>query len=276
MQVLPSKELFPFIKHYLFLENTGGAIKRLRLFSDGNTGIVFSSGEKLIADFNKINAPDYLPASFFYGHISEFRDLYAAGNTALLVVVFYPWGITKITGVPAVELQNKVIAIEDIFGWQAIELEQNLHKTPCIDDKFHLLNRFFIQLADQKKIHIHELVEPSLKLIFNNKGAVPSAQLEKFTGYTERYIERKFMESIGTTPKKFGNIVKLHHFLGRLRENTQPKNLTSLACETGYADQSHLIKTFKKQTGITPVTYLHKSHKLSVNFIELDVVHRNE
>ena len=48
MQVLPSKDLLPYIKHYLFIKSEGESIKKLRLFTDGNTGIVFTFNNNLI------------------------------------------------------------------------------------------------------------------------------------------------------------------------------------------------------------------------------------
>ena len=78
-----------------------------------------------------------------------------------------------------------------------------------------------------------------------------------------------FIKSIGISPKKFSDVIKLHHFLKRLKKEQPGKNLTSLAYEAGYADQSHLIKEFKKFTGMTPRTYITKADKLTVNFIKI-------
>ena len=75
MQILPSKELFPFIKHYLFLESKSIDMKILRLFSDGNTGIVFSLKNNLTLDLNNDNVLERLPNSFYMDRLLSLSGL---------------------------------------------------------------------------------------------------------------------------------------------------------------------------------------------------------
>lgn len=70
------------------------------------------------------------------------------------------------------------------------------------------------------------------------------------------------------SPKKFVNIIQLHSFLKLLRNKPAEKDLTSICYEGGYFDQSHLIRAFKKYTGITPSEYLNNTTKLAINFME--------
>ena len=75
MQVSPPKELAQYIKHYLFLDNEATAIQKLRLFSDGNTGLVFSLKSKLISGLDNYEVKNYLPASFIYGQLDGFKEI---------------------------------------------------------------------------------------------------------------------------------------------------------------------------------------------------------
>jgi AraC-like DNA-binding protein len=268
MQILPSKELQPFIKHYLFLESEGKIIKKLRLFSDGNMGIVFSFGDNLITKNKNNELIDSLPNSFLYGQISQFKDLYLQGEVSLIVVVLQPSGINQLIGISADELLDKIIRIEDLFGCQGLEIQEKLAKKVAFQSKLTLLNTFFIELTAKKNTSNQWLIHASLDFIVKNKGNVSIHQLVKYMGYTERHLERKFMETVGLSPKKFSNIIKLHSFLKYLK--VEPKNLTIIAYEAGYADQSHLIKEFKKYTGITPTEYVSKASKLAINFMELN------
>lgn len=93
-------------------------------------------------------------------------------------------------------------------------------------------------------------------------------QLVNYTGYTERHIERTFAQQVGMSPKKYVNIIQLHSFLKLLRNKPTEANLTSISYESGYFDQSHLIRMFKKYTGITPSQYLNSTNRLAVNFME--------
>lgn len=274
MQILPSKELLPFIKHYLFLESEGKkTIKHLRLFSDGTTGMAFSFKSNLISNIQNNELPEYLPASFVYGQISEFKNLYLVNDASLIIVVFQPAAINKLIGISAAELRDNIIKTEDLFGWQGLNLQAKLFEQGNIRDKLKLLNRFFIKLVAKKAFVNQALIDVSVNFIFKNKGTNSIGQLVKYTGYTERHIERIFNECIGLHPKRFGNIVKLHSFLKLLKDKSRQNNLTQISYEAGYSDQSHLIKEFRKYTGITPKEYLYMNNKLTTNFMEFNSAH---
>lgn len=268
MQIAPTKELSPYIKHYLFLESEGTLSKKLRLFSDGNTGIVLTFRGNLISNTNGTSTLNY-PNSFLYGQISAFRDLYLAEKTSIIIVVFQPYGFNHLLGISANEMRESIVATEDIFGSKDSLLYEKLSEVSYLETKIQILNAFFIKQAAKKILSNQNLIHPTLNCILKNKGAITVNHLVKHTGYSERHIERIFKECIGLNPKKFGNIVKLHFFLNLLKYKSSQSNITDLCYEAGYADQSHLIKEFKKYTGITPTQYLKNTNRLAINFMEI-------
>ena len=130
MQVSPPRELSPYIKHYLFLDNTETAVQKFRLFSDGNTGIVFSVKSKLISGINKHEIKEYLPASFLYGQLNGFKDLYSENEITLIIAVFQPNGIHQLLGIPAHEFHDTIIPVEDVFDKKVTMLQESLFHLP--------------------------------------------------------------------------------------------------------------------------------------------------
>lgn len=267
MQVLPSIELSPYIKHYLFLNNKEIEIQKFRLFSDGNTGLVFSAKNKLISGISAYEIKDYLPASFLYGQLNSFKDLYSENEIELIIVVFQPNGIHQLLGIPANEFHDSIIPVEDIFDEKITTLQESLLQQNN-EIRVELLNSFFRSLITSKTASNQFLINHSLNFIIKNKGHFSIKQLVEYTGYTERHLERKFKECIGLNPKKFGNVIRLHHFLKLVKDKTDDINLTSICYDAGFSDQSHLIKEFRKHTGITPTEYISNSGKLTNNLIK--------
>lgn len=84
MQIPSSIGLSGLVKHYLFLNKEAQSPCDLRLFSDGNTGIVFSISGGLT-----LNAQP-LPDAFLYGQISDYKDIGCHGPAELFIIVFRP------------------------------------------------------------------------------------------------------------------------------------------------------------------------------------------
>eukprot|EP01132_Coremiostelium_polycephalum_P015192 gene15192-18370_t len=267
MQILPSLPLSPYIRHYLFLDSDDPGIKKLRLFSDGSTGLVFSFKNRLRSEEKKATEQNFLPGSFLYGQLENYRNLYSGGKTALLIVVFHPHGIRQLLGIPAQELQGQIIPIEFLFGPAGKELQDSLSESK-IPQLIPILESFLLKLA-AKNHSSPSFIEASVQLIVQTRGQLSSEQLSRFTGYQERQIERKFAEYIGLSPKKFCSIIRLHDFIKQLRNTLPNHHFTTMGYSSGYYDQSHQIREFKKITGLTPSQYQNAGTTLAVNFLKV-------
>ena len=267
MQVLPAKEISYVVKHYLFLESAAMAAGQIRLFADGHTGIVFSLEKQLMAGNDNNGLPTSLPESFLYGQVNSHKDIFTQKGLAIIIAVLQPAGATLLTGIPAGHVKENIINAADILGDEVSTLHDQLRTSSSITQKCLLLNTCFTKLLAKRQHQDQWLVNASLQYINAGKGLYSIAQLIKYTGYTERHLDRKFNEWVGLSPKTYSNIVQLHCFLRLLKNAATGAGYTSLAYEAGYADQSHLIKSFKKITGITPSAYSTKTQKLAVNFI---------
>ncbi|MDR2283031.1 MAG: helix-turn-helix transcriptional regulator [Sphingobacterium sp.] len=267
MQILPPKEFSPYIKHYLFLESSGDRHRTLRLFSDGNPGMVFLLDQEPLSS----NPTHHLGCSFLYGQISHFKDIFLIEQASFVIIVFQPDGLYQLLGLPSHALKDQFVTAIDVFGKSIVRLSDRLRRCAQRLDQVYTLNNFFSELAFQRAFSSgNTLVQAVLPYVVQHKGLLSIEQLVRYSGYTERHLERLFAEQVGISPKKFVSTVQLHAFLKLLRSKPSMANLTTICHESGYFDQSHLIKTFKKHTGITPSEYLHRANKIAVNFMEIN------
>lgn len=265
MQISPPKHLAPFIRHYIFLENDGNDIKNVRLFTDGSSGLILSANINLYSHCSE----EHIPASFFYGTLNSYKDFYSKGNFSFIAVVFQPYFLNMLLKTSAKEVKNQIISVEDALKDKFTPFQDKLfYKTnplTVIDD----LNIFFTQFISKEMGTDYQLIAAIQQHILQHKGSVSSKDLENFTGYSERHLERKFEDYLGISPKKYTNIIRLHYFLSLMKEAASDKNMTALSYHAGYSDQSHLIREFKKNIGLTPRQYINTENKMAVNFIEL-------
>ncbi|WP_250254175.1 AraC family transcriptional regulator [Chryseobacterium sp. Marseille-Q3244] len=265
MQISPPKHLAPFIRHYIFLENHEKDIKNVRLFTDGSTGLILSANMNLYSDFSE----EHIPASFFYGTLNSYKDFSSKGKFSFIAVVFQPYFLNMILNTSAKEVKNQIVSVEDVLKDKLIRFQDQLfdkiNPLTIIDD----LNIFFTRFISKETGTDYQLIAAIQQYILQHKGSVSSKDLEYFTGYSERHLERKFENYMGVSPKKYTNIIRLHYFLSLMNQGISDENMTSLSYHAGYSDQSHLIREFKKSIGLTPRQYIKTENKMAVNFIEL-------
>jgi AraC-like DNA-binding protein len=109
-----------------------------------------------------------------------------------------------------------------------------------------------------------EAVQAGLRLIRLRRGRLSIRDVADETGIGERRLQRLFRERVGLTPKEFAQIARLHATLARIQRSPVP-SWGELAAETGFADQAHMIREFRRLTGQTPVK-LRPPHELSDSF----------
>lgn len=210
-----------------------------------------------------------MPLSFFYGTLNGYKDFCSKGKFSLIAVVFQPYFLNILLNTSAKEISNQIISVEDVLKNKLEVFQEKLFNKINPSDIIHDLNIFFTHFLSENMSTDHHIISAAQQYILYNKGLVSSKDLEKFTGYSERQLERKFEYHMGVSPKKYGNIIRLHHFLSLMNNRADHKNMTMLSYEAGFSDQSHLIREFKNNTGLTPGQYLNTKHKMAVNFIEL-------
>ncbi|WP_353477498.1 helix-turn-helix domain-containing protein [Arenibacter sp. M-2] len=79
--------------------------------------------------------------------------------------------------------------------------------------------------------------------------------VQKELKITERTVQRIFKHNIGLSPNMFRRICQFNSAFTDLNLGSY-NNLSDIAFNHGYSDQSHYIRTFKEFTKITPSEYL--------------------
>jgi AraC-like DNA-binding protein len=255
MQFPPSPAWSFCIKHYLFLKSNYG--RSLRIFSDGNTGMVFTICGQLKIQRKDGPGTEVLPDSFVYGQLDRYQDIFCDAGTEILIIVFQPYGFFSLSGVPADELKARIVDTELIFGRQVGSLTDALRTAGSCAQSISAIENCLAALLKGDQNTSNPL-GPVIKTIVQARGQLTVTELIRVTGQSERQLERNFHKAIGTSPLKYLQIVRLHHFLSFIRSGNKEASFTMAGLESGYYDQPHLIHNFRQFTGLTPTIPCHR------------------
>lgn len=258
MQVLPSPHLSHLIRHFLVLESDHVELMDHHFFPDGNSGMVFHYGSPFKQH----------PDSFIYGQVSKFLHIQSTGKIGMLIVVFQPYGSHLLLGIPAHELSDELIPLSELWKTAARDLEEQVISAPDNGKRIEILESFLSKKSGLC-LEADPIITQSLSMIYADHGLSPIHELNKTLQVSERQLERKFKAHIGVSPKNFSNIIRLQFFLKLFRTTSSEKNLTEIAYESGYYDQAHLIREFRKNVGLSPGQYIFKTNRLAVNLVQL-------
>ena len=94
-------------------------------------------------------------------------------------------------------------------------------------------------------------VASALEAMTRSRGALPVATIADRAGASRQHLARLVRERTGLTPKAIGRLARFHGTLARIgRDPGTPWAI--VAADSGYADQSHMIREFQCFTGCTP------------------------
>lgn len=246
-KIIPTDSLKPYIKYLAISENTTES--SYKIFPSTGLVIGFQYRGQLTAIKN--DRETNLAKAGITGISDSFKIFKNSINTASILVYFTEIGLAYFTSIPANELFNQSVSLENIFDKDKMnETEEKLAFAKTDPQRIHIIEQFL--LSHLKHIQKDRLIIEAVQLIYQSKGTIPIKELNKKLFISQSPFEKRFRKLVGTSPKKFASIVRFNLVLNNLN-NT--KSLTEICYENNFFDQAHFIKNFKQYTGVTPKNF---------------------
>ena len=192
-------------------------------------------------------------------------------------VHFKPWGPAPFLPMPAGELCDRPVTLEDVWGRPTVAALRDRLATAAGPHEMLTL------LEDQLMRLVCEtaglgLVRHTSSVIAAATGAVAIGELSVAAGVSSTHLAQRFKEVIGVTPKR---LARTYRFTATVLaiDPAGPVDWAELAARAGYYDQAHFGHDFRAFTGLTPTRYLdvrrrflreHPGHVLDVGPLPAD------
>lgn len=166
---------------------------------------------------------------------------------------FRPGGIFPFLGMPASEIANTSVDLEDIWRAQATILREQLLAAADVPRMFSLLERHLLALL----LHpcaSHPAVTCAVRQLQSTTGGARIGEVSDQLGLSQRRLIEIFRREVGLPPKAFFRVRRFQKVLSTVHQDRHP-DWCQLALDCGYYDQAHFIHDFQSFSGLTPTAY---------------------
>jgi AraC-like DNA-binding protein len=181
-------------------------------------------------------------------------------QTGTIIIEFNQVGAYNLFHLSFAEVKNHIVEMEYLFGNSVKDLKSQLSDANDLNLKLKLLQSFLIKRLETCTPDL--IYDYCIKRISDSKGLISVSELEKETGYSSRWLQRKFLEHLGTGPKNLAEIVRFKQFYRAYSTGAASQELKQHIYHY-YYDQSHFLRAFKRFTGTTPTELENSINELS-------------
>ena len=177
----------------------------------------------------------------------DFQHNKAGGS---ITVEFKPSGAYRFACLHWQDVANRIYNYADVGEKVVKELEERLANEENINSKVGFVQRFLIRVLNTQEEDL--IFDFCVQQITRHKGKISIGELERQTGYSARWLNMKFYNRVGISPKNLASIVRFQQYYHSLVSNSELFFFKKEFYDY-YHDQSHFIKDFKRFTGHAPV-----------------------
>lgn len=252
--IKPTGWLSQFIRHYWILESgvDEGEVCE-RVIPTGNIELMFHYRKPFVVR----NAPDPVeqPRSLITGITDRYSDVSTHGESGVVAVTFFPHGACNFFRFPLSEIENTHVPLRDIFNREVRAVEEQICEADSCEKRVEIIEQFLMSRFNPIANRDLSMIRQGVDLINRSRGQISASVLSGELFMTGKSMERKFAALLGKTPKQFIRIIRFQGVIQDL-SNLGSRQLTGLAYDFGYFDQSHFVKDFKDLSGLTPRDFL--------------------
>jgi AraC-like DNA-binding protein len=197
----------------------------------------------------------------------EFRRAWIAGIQDRPLVHASPEGANHVSArfraggahaffdLPMDELTNQVVELRDLIGAGAAdELWTRLREVENDESRCRVLEKWLLE--QRSRVHPYfATVRLAVDLLRAGSYGTPIGELCVRLGLSNRHLIKQFRHTVGLTPKTFARVGRFQRVIDACRGQGEP-SWARLAAEHGFADQSHLIREFRRLAHVTPEAFI--------------------
>lgn len=248
--VLRRESLRPFVESLWIQEaptKVGGKRDTTLVLPTGSPELILFYGDPFVRMVG--SAPMREPTLAFGGQRTGPLRVAATGKTGILIVRFHPWGAAPLLRQPMASLRDRCVALDDLTdagGSSGLE-ERLMNDARDWRERVRLLERFLERQLWHRPLD--PLAVHGIVALVRSRGTLEVNRLARQLGVSRRHLSRAFAASVGLSPKRFAALTRFQQSLRHLRSAMA---WSDVAAASGYHDQAHLIRTWRKLAGEAP------------------------
>ena len=243
----PHQLLSKYVKTVLVAEGFAQqANNKLPLFTNGMPAFVCSTAK------TPTRIENILQLTLF--GTSTPPDIWELKKTETMIAYFFnPFSLACLFNLPARELANSSIVLSKVNPQKTNALKTQLSYAETTESKIDALDSLLLHQLNQQQKECDIIIYSTDQIMMNSGKEILADVLEELK-LNERTFQRIFKKFVGVTPSQYRRICQFKQSFDQVRTGKFDK-LTDVAYNTGFADQSHFIRSFKEFTEITPKDY---------------------
>ena len=164
---------------------------------------------------------------------------------------FEPGATAGLLHVPASQLTDRVVNLDDVWGSAGVHLAEELAdlEEPARIDRFEAALCEQLRRAPRYRSRVDAI--GLARWVRERPAAMSVDSMAAAAGVSRQHLTRIFREVIGVSPKRYCRLARFHSALVYAGEGSGVR-WAEVAAELGYADQSHMIAEFRELSSLTP------------------------
>ncbi len=228
-----------------------------QILPDGMVEVVFHYRDPFVT--HQADGTSYVqPASFAISQMRKFIEIESNGSIGLIAARFFPWGAYHFFDTPIKSFLDGFVSTDVLWKTTHRQIAEQIRTATSHQNRLLCVEQFLLSRLKEHKRR-DTAVDAAIKLCRDQRGQLKVEELCDRVQLSKKQLERRFLESIGTTPKTFCRVSRFLDVCHHLRDYHH-RTLTELTQKCGYFDQAHFIKEFKEFSGFTPKQFFERNN----------------
>ncbi len=205
---------------------------------------------ELVARQSKVRRPRSIISGQYTTRVNRTS---AYDEILIIVAVFKPGALFRLTGIPSHELLNQDIDLECVYPKEARLVNELLSSSEDYQEMIRIIESFLLGIAQKVKIE-SRVSDKIFNMMISCSQKYSLDWFSREACLSQRQFERKSMQYIGINPKLLLRIARFNQtYMMRLRN--PELDWLSIALICGYHDYQHLVKDYKDFVHTTPTVF---------------------